>query len=135
MVKELTKHGIQCLNQFPWKNGVSQEMSPNSIVTGKPTPDYNNMRIEFGAYAQVFEDNDPTNRNKSSLVGAITLTDTGNNSGKYYLCLLPLSSHIEAQVAELPITDTAIAHVEVLAANEGQLLIQEQGLVIEWSSG
>ena len=43
MVKELTKHAVQCLNRFPWKNRISQEMSPNSIVTGKPTPDFNNM--------------------------------------------------------------------------------------------
>jgi hypothetical protein len=36
---------------------------------------------------------------------------------------------------ELPITDTAIARVEALVANEEQPLIQEQGLVVEWAPG
>ena len=136
MIKELTKHGVQCLNRFPWKNGVSQDMSPHSIVTGKPTPDYNNMRIEFGAYAQVFEDNDPTNTNKSRSVGAIALTATGNDSGDYFFLSLATGARISRHKwTELPITDTAIARVEALAANEGQPLIQEQGLVVEWAPG
>jgi hypothetical protein len=136
LVKELTKHGVQCLNRFPWKNGISQDTSPSSIVTGKPTPDFNNMRIEFGAYAQVFEDNDPTNMNKSRSVGAIALTAMGNDSGDYYFMSLATGSRISRHNwTELPITDTAIARVEALAANEGQPLVQEQGLVVEWGPG
>jgi hypothetical protein len=95
-------------------------MSPNSIVTGKPTPDYNNMRIKFGAYAQVFEDNDPTNTIKSRLVGAIALTATGKESGDYYFMSLATGARISRHNwTELPITDTAIARVESMAANEG----------------
>jgi hypothetical protein len=33
---------------------------------------------------------------------------------------------------ELPMTDTAIARVEALAAHEGQPPIQARGLVVEW---
>lgn len=36
------------------------------------------------------------------------------------------------QWTELQVTDTAIARVEAIALNEGQPLIQEQGLVVEW---
>jgi hypothetical protein len=32
----------------------------------------------------------------------------------------------------LPITDTAIAHIEAIALHNGQHLIQERGLVVEW---
>ena len=63
-------------------------MSPYSIMTGKPAEDYNDMRIEFGAYAQVFEDNNPTNTPKARSVGAIALTPTGNASGDYYFMSL-----------------------------------------------
>ena len=133
MIKELGKHGVQNLNRFPWKNGMSQDVSPNTIVTGKPAPDYNNMRIEFGAYAQVFEDNSPSNTNKSRSVGAIALTATGNENGDYYFMSLATGARISRhQWTELPITDTAIARVEALAANENQPLIQEDGLVMEW---
>ncbi len=133
MVTEITKHVMQCLNRFPWKNGVSREMSPNTLVTGKPMPDYNNMRIEFGAYAQVFKDNTLTNTTKSRMVGAIALTATGNASGDYYFLSLATGAKLlRHDWVEVPITDTAIARVEALAVNEGQPLIQDQGLVVEW---
>ena len=51
------------LNQVPAQNVISQHLSPTTKVTGRPSPDYNDMSIEFGAYAQVFEDNDPSNTN------------------------------------------------------------------------
>jgi hypothetical protein len=44
----------------PAKNGVLATLSPLTIMTGGPNPDYNDMKIEFGVYAQVFEANDPT---------------------------------------------------------------------------
>ena len=35
-------------------------------MTGEPSPDkYNDMKIKFGAYAQVYENNDPTNTMKT----------------------------------------------------------------------
>jgi hypothetical protein len=42
-------------------NGVSDTLSPLTIMTGRPTPEYNDIKIEYGAYAQVFVDNNPTN--------------------------------------------------------------------------
>jgi phospholipid N-methyltransferase len=39
------------LNQLPTKNGVSDTLSPLTIMTGRPNLDYNDMKIEFGAYA------------------------------------------------------------------------------------
>lgn len=40
---------------------MSDTLSPLVIMAGRPNPDYNNMKIEFGAYTQVFEDNDSMN--------------------------------------------------------------------------
>ena len=72
------------LNQFPAKNGASKVMSPLTIMTGKPNPNYHDLKIEFGAYAQVFEDNDPTNTVRNRTTGAIALTPTGNAQSGYY---------------------------------------------------
>jgi hypothetical protein len=84
----------------------------------------------------VFEDNDPTNTIKSRSVGAIALTATGNESGDYYFMSLATGARISRHNwTELPITDTAIARVESMAANEGQPLIQDQGLLVEWAPG
>ena len=103
-----------------------QEMSPHTIVTGKPVPGFNNMRIKFGSYAQVFEDNQPTNTNKSWTLGTITLTATGNANGDHYFISLATGACISRhEWTEMPITNTAIAQVEAIAASEEQPLIQE----------
>jgi hypothetical protein len=74
---------VRCLNQFPWQDGISASLSPDAIVTGAPTPDYNRMRVEFGTYVQLFEDNTPSNTLKSRAVGAIALSPNGNAQGDY----------------------------------------------------
>jgi len=48
---------VQVLNQFPAMDGVSDMLSPLTIMTGWPNPYYNSMKIDFGANVQVFEDN------------------------------------------------------------------------------
>ncbi len=117
-------------------NGVSATLSPTSIITGKPSPDLNAMQIEFGAYAQVFEDNNPTNTVRVRSLGAIALTPTGNARGDYYFLSLTTGARIARyQWTKLPITDTAIARVKALALHEGQPLIQDSGLVVEWRPG
>jgi hypothetical protein len=136
MVRELASDAVRCLNQFPWKNGVSDTMSPTGIITGKPTPDFQQMRIEFGSYAQVFEENSPTNTPKARSLGAIALTPTGNAQGDYWFLSLATGARISRHKwVELPITDTAIACVEALPVHEGQPLIQDSGLVVEWRPG
>ena len=124
---------VRCLNQFPWKIGISATMSPASLVLGHATPDFTKMRLEFGTYVQVFEDNDPTNTPRARSLGAIALNPTGNAQGDYYFLSLAsgftLSRH---NWTALPMTDTAIARVEALALADDQPLIQERGFVVEW---
>jgi hypothetical protein len=84
MVRHMMMDVVRCLNQFPWKNGISDALSPAAIVTGAAPPDFNNMRLEFGTYVQVFEDNSPSNTPKARSLGAITLNPTGNAQGDYF---------------------------------------------------
>jgi hypothetical protein len=132
-VQHMVADATRCLNQFPWPNGISATMSPASIVTGVANPDYNSMRIEFGAYVQVFEDNAPSNTLRSRSLGAIALTPTGNAQGDYFFLSLATGNRLSRhQWTELPMTDTAIARVEALALHERQPLLQNSGLVVEW---
>jgi hypothetical protein len=124
---------VSCLNMFPWANGISALLSPTSIVTGLPPPDFLHMRIEFGSYAQVFEDNNPTNTPRARTLGAIALNPTGNAQGDFFFMSLATGARISRHNwTELPITDTAIARVEALAFQDEQPLIQARGLVVEW---
>jgi hypothetical protein len=73
MIRHMIDDVVRCLNQFPWKNGVSATMSPAGLVLGHAPPDFNVLRLEFGTYVQVFEDNDPTNTPRARSLGAIAL--------------------------------------------------------------
>ena len=62
---------ITCLNMFPYRNGISSKLSLAAIILGSPNPDYNKLKITFGAYAQVYIGT--TNSTKQITVGVIAL--------------------------------------------------------------
>jgi hypothetical protein len=133
MIRHMVDDVVRCLNQFPWKNGISAHLSPAALVSGHPPPDFNTMRLEFGTYVQVFEDNDPTNTPRARSLGAIALNPTGNAQGDYHFLSLSSGAKISRhQWIMLPMTDTAIARVEALGFADDQPMIQERGLVVEW---
>ena len=71
MIRHMMYDVVRSLNQFPWKHGLSQSLSPAAIVTGSRSPGFNNkLTLEFGSYVQVFEDNTPTNTTKARCLGA-----------------------------------------------------------------
>jgi hypothetical protein len=78
MIRATIENANKVMNQFPAQNGMSDTLSLLTIMTGKPTPDYNDLKIKFGSYAQVFEENTPTNTPITRTTGAIALTPTGN---------------------------------------------------------
>ena len=133
LIQSMVADAVRCLNSFPWKHGISDTLSPATIVTGVATPDYAHMRLELGAYVQVFEDNAPSNTPRARSLGAIALMPTGNAQGDYYFMSLSTGARISRHAwTEVPLTDTAIARVEALAFADGQPLIQDRGLVVEW---
>jgi len=44
-VLHLMMHVVHYLNIFRWKYGLSNEMSPETVMIGSPVPDYNTLRI------------------------------------------------------------------------------------------
>ena len=41
LIHGLVEYATRTLNDFPYRQGISQSLSPNTIVTGRPSPDYN----------------------------------------------------------------------------------------------
>jgi len=72
MIQELVYHAARGLNQFPTKNGVSDTLSPLTIMTGRANPDYNDLKLEFGSYVQDFEENDPSKTKKQEETPRVT---------------------------------------------------------------
>ena len=133
MIVELVAMATRCLNGFPKEDGVSEHMSPLSIVTGRPRVDYNRIPLEFGAYVQLLDRS--VNTIRSRTIGAIALNPTGNENGAYRFMSLKTGQVITkgpGSWTEIPITDIAIARVEALAKQEGQPLLQDSNLLVEW---
>jgi hypothetical protein len=136
MVRAAVEGAHKALNQFPAKNGVSKVMGPLTTMTGQPRPDFNDFKIKFGAYALVFEDNDPTNSMRTSATGAIALTPTGNAQGGNYFMSLTTGKRLSRQQwDEIPMPDGVIAAVEAMAEEQEQPLLNNEGPVFEWSPG
>ena len=55
MIVELVAMATHCLNGFPKDDGVSEHMSPCSIVTRRARMDYNKLPLEFGSYVQLLD--------------------------------------------------------------------------------
>jgi hypothetical protein len=79
MTRSIVESSVTWLNAFPAKEGASKTMSPSAIVLGSPKPDYNKLKITFGAYAQVYEST--TNTTKSRSIGAVALKPSNDRGG------------------------------------------------------
>ena len=44
LIQELIYHAAKGLNQFPTKNGISDTLSPLTILTGRANPVYNDFK-------------------------------------------------------------------------------------------
>jgi len=113
MIQELVYHAAKGLNQFPSQNGISETLSPLTIMTGRANPDYNDLKLEFGLYVQFFEDNDPSNTTTSGNTGAIVMNPTGNAQGDYQFMSLTTGKRLSRhQWTEIPMTNAVISAVE-----------------------
>jgi hypothetical protein len=86
MVIEMIKASVFWLNSFPYANGISDNMSPRTIVTGQVVDYGKHCKYEFGEYVHVHEDHDNTMATRT--VGAIALRPTGNAQGNWYFMSL-----------------------------------------------
>jgi hypothetical protein len=124
------------LNQFPIPNSASSTISPLTIMTGNPLPDYHDLRIEFGSYAQIFKGNDPTNNMDTCTTGAITLNPTGNTQGGVYFLSLSTGRRLTRQQwTPLPMPNGVVTRVEELAIIDQQPIMAQGAANFEWAPG
>jgi Reverse transcriptase (RNA-dependent DNA polymerase) len=134
MIVELVRRAVKCLNQFPAFDGISDTISPFTMMTGKPNPDYTQITLDFGSYVQVFEDNNPTNSTHSRCTGAIALNPTGNISGDHYFMSLNTGRRLSRrQWTVIPITNEVISIVNAIGRTDGQCDTSEGSPIFEWS--
>eukprot|EP00536_Pseudo-nitzschia_multiseries_P010625 jgi/Psemu1/203784/e_gw1.332.17.1 len=116
MIIALAQCTVFYINAFPWPDGVSQELSPLTIVEGR-TLLYNlHFQVIFGEYAQTYEGTDNTMNSRT--VGAIALGPSGNLQGGVRLYSLLTGRYLDRAKADyniLPMPAEAITRVHRLS--------------------
>jgi hypothetical protein len=136
IMRAIVEGANKSLNLFPAKDIASNDLGPLTIMTGAPSPDYHDFKLELGAHVHVFEDNNPTNTNKTRSTGAIALTPTGNAQGGHHFMSLTTGKKLSRQQwTEPPIPDGAITTVEAMAEAKEQSIMGNGGPAFEWSQG
>jgi hypothetical protein len=113
MVRSLIEGVVGMLNASPSKNGITDTISPASIIKGKPKLDLEKKMIVFGSYALVYTGT--TNTNKPRAVPAIVLRRSNNTGGHYFMSLHSGKRIHGYEWEELPIDEHIIKRVEALA--------------------
>ena len=122
MVIALAKMVVLWLNNFTPRSGVSNTYSPQQIVKGTKLDMKKHCRIEFGAYAQVHEENTPTNNMVPRTEGCICLGPKDNLQGSVYFLKLDTGKVVTWQkFTELPLTQTIVDIVNALGKQDFDL--------------
>ena len=103
-------------------------------MRGLPSPDYKDYRLEFGTYVLVTDRT--TNTPRARAFGAIALHPTGSRDQSYRFMSLGTGEVINRAPGywtEVVISDTVIGRVEALAKHQGQPMIQDSNLMVEYS--
>ena len=114
-------HTLISINQLPSNNGLSNTLSPSTLITGEPTPDFNNIiKLNFGDYVLT-----PPGKTKNDQsprrIGAIALYPSKNASGGWYFMSLVTGQILHRYSWEkLPIADDVINAVHAIADRQLQ---------------
>jgi hypothetical protein len=117
-------HAVKLLNFFPTKGGVSDTLSPKTILSGETLDYKKHLRLQIGQYCQVHEEDTPRNSQCPRTKGAISLGPSGNLQGGFkFLALSTGKKIIRRSWDVVPMLDTVIARVNTLGSDQPKELI------------
>ena len=121
---------------FPPKHGISSLLSPLSIFTGAGKVDVSHLKLEFGPYVHIFNDNSPTNTMAQRTTGAIALNSVGNSKGDYRFLNLETDRRVSRhQWTVLPMPQSVIQQVHYLALKDNMPPLKDKCLIFERRPG
>lgn len=121
MVINCMMYVLKAINQLPSDNGLSKDISPNTLVMGDPPPSYHDIcKLRFGDYVHTAY-GATTSNNTARTVGAIALYPSGNTTGGWYMMSL-LTGQILHRYnwKKIDVTADVLSQVTKLAKDQGQ---------------
>ena len=116
--KLITIHAIlnigKMLNYYLTKGGIGIYMSPQEILNGEDLNYNKHLKLQFGQYCQVQENDTPRNSEKARTQGSICLGQSGNQQGGYQFMILKTGKKITMYSwDEIPMPDTGSVRTQV----------------------
>ena len=114
LVIEMAKTAVFWMNVFPVEKGVSQDLSPRTILTGQQVDYKRHCRYQFGEYVQTHEEHN--NSMNPRTVGAIALRPVGNGQGSFYFLSIATGRVLNRlHATALPMPDDVIDKLHRMA--------------------
>jgi hypothetical protein len=114
---------VKLLNFFPTKGGVSDTLSPKTIMSGETLDFKKHLGLQIGQYFQVHEEDNPRNRQVARTKGAISLGPSGNLQGGFkFMALNSGKKIVQRSWDVIPLSDVVINRVNELGKDQPRLM-------------
>jgi hypothetical protein len=110
---------VSCTNMFPCRGGVSNNLSPHTLICGVSFEYKTQCRVPFGTYCEIHDENVPTNIMQARTTPAISLGPTGNLQGTYkFYSLTTTKLIVHCNWTKLPMLESVITQVKSIAQSQ-----------------
>jgi hypothetical protein len=114
---------VKLLNFFPTKGGVSDTLSPKTIMSGETLDFKKHLSLQIGQYCQVHEEDTPRNSQVARIKGEISLGPSGNLQGSFKFMTLNSGKIIVRRSWDvIPMPDVVINRVNELGKEQPRLM-------------
>jgi hypothetical protein len=115
---------VKLLNHFPPKGGISDTVSPKTIMTGETLDYKKHFSLQLGQYCQVHEEDTPRNSQLPRTQGAICLGPSGNIQDGFKFMSLTTGKRIARRTWDIiPMPQTVIDRVNKLGKDQPEQFI------------
>jgi hypothetical protein len=110
---------VKLLIFFPTKGGVSETLSPKTIMLGETLDYKNHLSLQIGKYCQVHEEDNPRNSQLARTEGAISLGPSGILQGGFkFMDLNTVNNIVRRRWDVIPMPDVVIARGNALGSDQ-----------------
>jgi len=127
MVAGAAMHTLISINQLPTTNGVSTHLSPGSLITGEPTPDYQQLiKLNFGDIVLTADGKTRSDPTTSRKIEAVALYPSKNASGGWYMMSINTGYVLHRYSWDIVVaTEDMIKRVNELGKRQNQSKVEE----------
>jgi hypothetical protein len=119
MAVHIVLNVVKLLNFFPTKGGLSETLSPKTIISGETLDYKKHLSLQIRQYCQVHEEDNSRNSQLARTKGAISLGPSGNLQGGFKFIALNTGKKIVRRSWDvIPMPNVVIARVNALGSDQ-----------------